>query len=597
MGILTFGGGVNQRDDINIDIDECVEGENFRLQEQSRSLQPRLPFDLKGTAPNGLETRGIMQLKTTTGTKTTLSQNGGVVYSVSSSFVYTDESTNPPNPLTVTVDAGSKLRSLFWGLDDYLVITDIAKLTPVLNWDGTTLAVHTHAIVGVTNLYAKYAVEFGGRVWLFNVTTDSSDLPHVMIASAFEDPQVFDSAKRAGDATFSTGDEAFFLATPDLKPINGVVKFFETVYISTEDGLLFKLTGSDSTNYAIVGAYAGSSSLGDEAMVNIGNDMMYMRRSGQIELLSTTERFGDVSADDASRWIRDETQNLTSAIGVYDQSVDLVHFFVGGKILTFSKLVYATEQLSPWVIDTTQHPCNFDTSAVAYIEAPDDNTVNAVYFGDMKGNLFAMNGSGGNGDGGTSLIRTTRKTKLITEIDGINDLVHGRLVYRRKGLATVQMDLEWTESYATTSISIPLKAAIVSAGTYFYGSQSNPQYYSGHVTTWTISTAYVVDDVVAVSGGGFFKCTVGGTSGGDDSDLAGGSDTGVSWESIEIPVYGAGGIAEEVVSTVGFQPQGKGTSFFLTLSLNTNVPFLINRLETPEREVTGRAAGGVRLRR
>lgn len=49
-------------------------------------------------------------------------------------------------------------------------------------------------------------------------------------------------------------------------------------------------------------------------------------------------------------------------------------------------------------------------------------------------------------------------------------------------------------------------------------------------TTWLISTAYVIDDVVQDSGGRWFRATSNGTSDGNDSDLAGGSDTGVSWE-------------------------------------------------------------------
>ena len=50
------------------------------------------------------------------------------------------------------------------------------------------------------------------------------------------------------------------------------------------------------------------------------------------------------------------------------------------------------------------------------------------------------------------------------------------------------------------------------------------------VTTWAVSTVYVAGDIALSSGGRYFRCTVGGTSAGNDSDLAGGSDTGVTWE-------------------------------------------------------------------
>ena len=46
---------------------------------------------------------------------------------------------------------------------------------------------------------------------------------------------------------------------------------------------------------------------------------------------------------------------------------------------------------------------------------------------------------------------------------------------------------------------------------------------------WADTTVYAADDIVQDSTGAYFKTAGGGTSSGDDSDLAGGSDTGVSW--------------------------------------------------------------------
>lgn len=48
-------------------------------------------------------------------------------------------------------------------------------------------------------------------------------------------------------------------------------------------------------------------------------------------------------------------------------------------------------------------------------------------------------------------------------------------------------------------------------------------------STWAISTVYPALSVVQSAGGRWFRTTAGGTSDGDDSDLAGGSDTGVTW--------------------------------------------------------------------
>ena len=53
---------------------------------------------------------------------------------------------------------------------------------------------------------------------------------------------------------------------------------------------------------------------------------------------------------------------------------------------------------------------------------------------------------------------------------------------------------------------------------------------TGGAETWVISQVYVAGDAIANSSGRYFRVTVGGTSAGTDADLAGGSDTGVSYE-------------------------------------------------------------------
>lgn len=50
---------------------------------------------------------------------------------------------------------------------------------------------------------------------------------------------------------------------------------------------------------------------------------------------------------------------------------------------------------------------------------------------------------------------------------------------------------------------------------------------------WTVSTTYAIDDVVrSTTDYEYYICTVAGTSSGDDSDLAGSSDTGVTWVAV-----------------------------------------------------------------
>ncbi len=80
MADLFFGGGINQRDDFNINIEECISGQNFLLDAKSRTFRPRLPFDLKGTAPNDGEIVGVMQLINRSNTVTTLVAAGTTLH-------------------------------------------------------------------------------------------------------------------------------------------------------------------------------------------------------------------------------------------------------------------------------------------------------------------------------------------------------------------------------------------------------------------------------------------------------------------------------------------------------------------------------------
>jgi hypothetical protein len=99
----------------------------------------------------------------------------------------------------------------------------------------------------------------------------------------------------SGGGAFITGLEAFYMLTPDLKPINGVSIFFQQLIISTEGGRLFKLSGTTAATYKWDEYYAGSSATGTESLANTGNDVIYMKQGGGVDLLSTTIESGDVS--------------------------------------------------------------------------------------------------------------------------------------------------------------------------------------------------------------------------------------------------------------------------------------------------------------
>src|SRR3989337_522079 len=201
--------------------------------------------------------------------------------------------------------------------------------------DGSALTTLTTGL-GV-DLYAKYGLVHLGRMWLFNVKA-GNDTPHLLVASAFETPTSYNTTLRAKDSSFSTGNEAFYMVTPDLRPINGVAPFYGTLIISTEGGGLWKLSGTSSVNFQWDPFYPGSFATGTETTILTGDDVFYMKKGGGVESVRSTDTYGDIKGDDLSRWIRPTVENLTDCISVYDQQRQKVYFFAGSnKLLVFFK--------------------------------------------------------------------------------------------------------------------------------------------------------------------------------------------------------------------------------------------------------------------
>jgi hypothetical protein len=515
MAELRFGGGINQLSDELVNPDECIEGENFLLDADSREFRPRPSFDLKGTCPNGANVDSIMQLVKRDNTETTLVKAGTLVYTWDGSTTFTP---------VATVATAALFRSSYWALDEVLCITDLNKQEVVKQWNGSSFATMTHAAPGVTSLYAKYSAVWQGRLWLFNIKTDSTDLPHVILASEFENYDSFDTTKTPTSTTLTAG-VAFFLTAPDLKAINGVAQFYDTLVVSTNEGRLFKITGTDSTNYAVEEFYSGSSAAGEELITNIGNDIIYVRKGGRVERLLATQNYGDTQADDVSRFIPDEVANLASGLVVYDQNEQRVCFFVNNSILVVDKYIMETRDFSPWMKWTTQMTSNLDVTAAAYIKRPGTQN-RSVYFGGPAGQIYDLNGIGSS-DAGSTLIKAYRKSKLISELPSYDNNMLGRITYRRRGECTLEMTWEWTDEYTDTTNAVPLKDLITMVGTYFWGSSATPSYWGGD-TYWS-----------------------------------------------------TGGVQEPRVSTVGFSAIGKSPSFFLTLSINSSVNFQILKIEVP----------------
>lgn len=444
---------------------------NFDLKKDSAFLAPRKPIDLVATSPNAAEIRGAVQLITRAGAVTTLIQAGATVYKWDGASVFSS---------VTTVSSVAQLRDVYWSLNDYCVITDLQKQTPVSKWDGTTFSTLNTGLG--SSLFAKYGLVHKGRVWLFNVKT-TTDTPHLMVASAFENPESYDTTKRAVSGTFVTGSEAFYMLTPDLKPINGAALTINgDLVVSTEKGQLFKLTGSSATDFKWIEFYPNSNAVGTETIVSSGNDVFYMRQGGSIESLIATQNYGDVAADDVSRWIPDTVANLEEGIAVYDQLNQKVLWFVNGKVLALYKdLLYGgcivdesgnKAKLSPWSVYKTDHASGFSTSWARYMRRQGSSDY-TVFFGDSAGRIFDLNGTGTSGDGGTTQITNNRKTRFLGEEAGLNyhrRIPKAKVRYERTKQCSVSIGLDWGDEYSNSTSSVNLDGShIADTAAYFGG--------------------------------------------------------------------------------------------------------------------------------
>jgi len=529
---LIFPGGLNELQTPSIH--ECGFGQNFELGLNQTKLIPRAPIDLKGTATNASAVNGFLQLVKRDNSETTLVQSGDTVYLWNGASTFTSKG---------TVSSNSRLRDTYWSLGDYLIITDIAKATVVKQWDGTTFSTQTTGL-GVS-LFAKYGVVKDGRVWLANVTT-TTDTPHLIVASKFEDPTSYDTSVRGGPqetggASFATGTEAFFLLSPDLKPINGMVLFYDQLVISTESGRLYRLSGSDASTYKFDEFYAGSAATGSESIANIGNDVIYMRQGGKIDLFSATVESGDVATDDVSRWIPTTTKDLTGAIIAYDQKNQKVFFFVVDKVLVLFKallggggrVVAAGDQMSPWSVYKTAESFNFNTNAAKYMKIP-GTQVFTVFIGDSAGRIFDINGTG-SGDASSSTIAVLRRTRYIYNGEGadkngqggldlMHKILHGIVQYRRVLTACdLTLSFDWGDEYNVSSSVVTLKGAPTAFTGNYWG---DTKYWSGASTYWSSGLAFL-----------------------------------------------------QKISDQSFSPTGKGPGFFFSTSLDTSTNFQVDSID------------------
>lgn len=475
-----FPWGLNEN--LDQDLGEASAGYNFELAYGQTSFVPRAPFDLAGTAPNGGTITSLMQLVTRANAQSTLVAAGATVYEWDGGSGWTSKG---------TVAAPALLRDAYWALTDISIITDISLNNPVKQWDGTTFSTLTTGLGSA--LYAKYAIVFLNRVWLFNIKSGSSTFPHMILACAFENPNLFDPTTRGGPTTvgggtFSTGLEAFYLFVPDLKPINGVCLFANQLIISTDTGRMWNLQGTDSETFQFVDFYDNSPSVGQENVVTIGNDVVFARQGGAIALISATQNYGNVFTGNLSSWIPMSTANLNgfSQI-VYDVLNQKVLFFTNvGKVLVLYKNLLAQDRFqvlggkSPWSVYTTLDASDFVTQAARFMQIP-GTTNYSVFWGDNTGRVFNMYGTGTNGDAGSSVIQALRTSRHIGD-DILNpwpwtqENIGGHIKYRRNQQTSLTLSLVWDEEYSQTQQTVTLQGQSGANSAAYFGGNF---YYNG----------------------------------------------------------------------------------------------------------------------
>ena len=171
-----------------------------------------------------------------------------------------------------------------------------------------------------------------------------------------------------------------------------------------------------------------------------------------------------------------------------------------------------------------------DGDQAYYVQSADfDGTVvDFVHTGEIN-EMIEIKGTGGTPDN-TSYLGVFYRTRLYYYdfYEVVSGLQLSALTAKRESIPLASTpDARIIEADATIDgATEPWQSMTLDYLTGEYGYQSA----AGGAETWVISQVYAAGDAIANSSGRYFRVTVGGTSAGTDNDLAGGSDTGVSYE-------------------------------------------------------------------
>lgn len=479
---LKFGGGVHSRASENeIHIRECSVGENFNLDLQNKEYTNRKPFDLIGLVPNGAEIRGFANLVKVDGSISVLVQAGGIVYEWDGATTFTQKGT-----CAATAKLRGRLEHIFQ-LDDKVIITDLSLAQDVMEWDGSTLQDVTFTDETVSGFFgtfrAKYCIVQDERAIFANIHDNGTDFEHLIVGSKRSDfTQI--TVVNLPSSAISIADP-FYMLAPDLKAINGMVQGFGLVVISSRDGNLYKLTGTSAQDFQFLELYPRSSASGDESIATIGNDILYGRR-GRIESLVSTDKFGDVEADDLSVSIADSIETFKDWSLTYNARKQRVYCVPDSQaqMWVYHNALRGTE-LSPWSKWTTIHSMNFQPTAIMNMLDPSDG-LEYVFMGDADGNFYRMEGSGTSGDGGIDDITVTRTSALFqAPIDAELYNLHGWVKYRKNKAFTIKVTVLFS-GVGIFSVNKTISPSAASRNVYngstYYGTTAHYGTFSGKIT-------------------------------------------------------------------------------------------------------------------
>lgn len=470
--IMKFGGGLHTRASPDeIDGREAADGFNFTLDIQNRNLRNRPPFDLIGTTPNAQSINGGFSLLTTAGTVTTCFQAGTTVYKWDGHTTFTSKG---------SANSGSKLRghwkSHVWNLTDVVLVTDLSLIDTVKKWDGTTYSnvTFTNEVAAAFGSFSAKYLNIENERAIFGNVKSGSATPHLIVGCKRGDYTVITVNQRPSSSLGAA--DPYFLLSPDLKPINGLIASFKGSLTSSEKGQIYALTGTDATDFAFIPFFALSGASGAESVEETGNDFVY-GRAGRIESVTDTNTYGNSESSDMTAIVSDKIAAYTGWTIKFNSRTRKLYAFPAGvsEVWVQDQAIREGGQLSPWMKWTTTHAMAFQPTFVESMLDPVDG-LEYIFMGDSSGNVYRMEGTGASGDGGTAQIETQFMSKLFSaRLDAKTYDMEGYIKYARlTGSASVTLTFKYQgESIFDKSITATLSAA--TSGIYFGGSN----YYSG----------------------------------------------------------------------------------------------------------------------